>query len=65
MAKARALEELLPQTLLVTDPTLAARQFQTMAALVRATPAYRLHFGEDPARLPELVDPLLQKAAAG
>lgn len=65
LSKARALEELLPQTLLVMDPQLAARQFQTMASLVRATPAYRLRFGEDPARLPELVDPLLRTAAAG
>jgi hypothetical protein len=50
------LEELLPQTLLVLDRELAARQFATMTALVRETPAYRLHFGEDVERLPELVE---------
>jgi hypothetical protein len=45
LSPARALEELLPQTLLLLDPALAARQFHTMAELVRAIPAYRLHFG--------------------
>lgn len=65
MAKTRALEELLPQTLVVMDPALAARHFHTMAALIQATPTYRLHFGEDPARLPELVDPLLKNLASG
>ena len=62
LGKARALEELLPQTLLVLDAALAARQFQSMAALVRETPAYRLYFGEDVAALPQRIDRLLEAA---
>jgi len=60
LSGARALEELLPQTLLVLDPQLAGAQFQVMSELVRTTPAYRLHFGEDVTRLPEIVDRLLE-----
>jgi hypothetical protein len=63
LSGARALEELLPQTLLVLDPDLAGRQFQLMSELVRSTPAYRLHFGEDVTRLPEIVDRLLESLA--
>lgn len=59
MPKPRALEELLPQTLLVLDPELAKRQFQAMADLVLSTPVYRLHFGEDVTQIPELFDRLL------
>jgi len=60
MTRARALEELLPQTLFALDRALAARQFQAMTAFVRTIPAYRLHFGEDVTNLPLLVGPLLE-----
>jgi hypothetical protein len=60
LAGARALEELLPQTLLVLDPCLAGKQFQVMSELVRKIPAYRLHFGEDVTNLPEIIDRLLE-----
>jgi hypothetical protein len=65
LPKTRALEQLLPQTLLVLDQALAVRQFQVMAELVKRTDCFLLHFGEDVARLPELVDTLLQKIPAG
>lgn len=65
LPKTRALEQLLPQTLLVLDQALAARQFGVMAELVKKTRCYRLHFGEDVARLPELIDGLLEKIPAG
>ena len=60
LSGAQALEELLPQTLLVLDPVLAGRQFQVMSALVRKVPAYRLHFGEDVTKLPKMIDRLLE-----
>jgi hypothetical protein len=64
MSRARALEELLPQTVLVMDPAMAARQFETISRLVRETPAYRLHFGQDVERLPELVAQLTESVTA-
>ena len=60
LSGALALEELLPQTLLVLDRALAGRQFQVMSELVRNVPAYRLHFGEDVTRLPEMIGRLLE-----
>jgi hypothetical protein len=59
ISPARALEDLLPQTLWVLDPTIAARQFHAMAEMVRRTPCFRLHFGEDVLELPALLDHLL------
>jgi hypothetical protein len=64
MSRARALEELLPQTMLVMNPSLAARQFETVSRLVRETPAYRLHFGRDVEHLPELVERLTESVTA-
>lgn len=61
LPRLRALEELLPQTMLVLDRQLAARQFQTFARLVQSVPCYRLHFGHDVLALPELFDRVLEK----
>lgn len=62
LPKSRALEELLPQTLLVLDRAQAARQFETMARLVRDVPTWRLHFGEDVIELPGLIGSFLETA---
>ena len=59
MPRSRALEELLPQTLLVLDRELAARQFRTFAKLIQTVDCYRLHFGEDILGLPALFDQLI------
>jgi hypothetical protein len=64
MSRARALEELLPQTVLVMDPALAARQFETISRLVQEVPAYRLHFGQDVERLPERIARLTESVTA-
>jgi hypothetical protein len=63
--KSRALEALLPQSLLVFDKEIAQRHFRALARLVERTPCYRLHFGRDVCDLPRLVDPLLDGAGAG
>lgn len=59
LPKSRALEEILPQGLLVFDKDIARRQFQTFSRLVEKAACYRLYFGEDILDLPQLVDHLL------
>ncbi len=62
LPKTRALEALLPQTLLVYDQEAARRQFQVLAKLVQQVDCYRLYFGRDMLDLPKLITPLLEKA---
>ncbi len=60
LPKSRALEALLPQTLLVYDQASARRQFQVLARLVQQVDCYRLYFGRDVLDLPKLITPLLE-----
>ncbi|MFO0774044.1 MAG: hypothetical protein U0172_05195 [Nitrospiraceae bacterium] len=62
LSKTRVLEELLPQGLVVYDKVVARKQFQVLAALASQVECYRLHFGRDRERLPELIDPLLHRS---
>ena len=55
VSKAWALKQLLPQSLLVFEPEIAARQFDALSSLVEGTYSYRLHCGQDICALPELV----------
>lgn len=59
LSKIRALETLLPHTLVVLDPELSERRFGLLARLVEGAECYTLHFGHDVLDLPRLVDPLL------
>ena len=61
LSRSRALEALLPQSLVVYDPEVARREFQTLVKLVQQVDCYRLHFGQDILELPRLVTPLLKK----
>ncbi len=59
LAKQQALEELLPQSLLVFDRKIAQQQFQILAELVEQADCYRLYGGRNVLELPELIDTLL------
>lgn len=59
LPKAKALEALLPHSLLVFDRTTSADHFQLLARLVAGADCYRLHFGRNVLDLPRLIDPLL------
>ena len=61
LSKRQTLETLLPEGLLVTDPDVAKREFQTYSRLVETTDGYRLHFGRDVLDLPQLINPLLER----
>jgi len=61
LPKSRALEILLPQSLLVYDPEVARQEFQVLARLVQQVDCYRLHFGRDILDLPKLITPLLEQ----
>ncbi len=61
LSKKRALEMILPHSLLVYDAEVARREFQALVRLVEQTDCYRLHFGRDVLELPWLVTPLLEK----
>ena len=61
LPKSRALEALLPQSMVVYDPEVARREFQTLVKLIQQVDCYRLHFGQDILELPRLVTPLLKK----
>jgi hypothetical protein len=62
--RSRALEELLPLTLVVRGRELAAQEFHTLARLVETTGCYRLRCGEDVSSLPALFDGLLNRPKA-
>jgi hypothetical protein len=62
LPKSRAFEEFLPQGLLVLDKEVAKQQFQALSHLIHKATCYRLYFGEDVLELPQLVDPLLERA---
>jgi hypothetical protein len=64
LRRSRALEELLPLTLLVRGRHLAPQEFHTAARLVETTECYRLHCGEDVSDLPALFDGLLNQRKA-
>ncbi|MFQ5767313.1 MAG: hypothetical protein ACE5ID_04945 [Acidobacteriota bacterium] len=59
---AAALRELLPQSLLISDPAIARAQFDTLAALVASARCYRLRFGRDVEALPDLIGSALEQA---
>ncbi|WYL93490.1 MAG: hypothetical protein HEQ35_06085 [Gloeotrichia echinulata IR180] len=59
LPKSRALEELLPQSLLVFDQDIARKHFHFLSRLVEKSECYRLHFGEDVLEFPQLIDTLL------
>ncbi|MDR4495322.1 MAG: hypothetical protein AB7P17_07005 [Nitrospirales bacterium] len=61
LSKARALEELLPETLAVHDKVHAKQEFQFLDRLVRQLDCYLLLFGNDVLDLPRLVLPLFKK----
>jgi len=61
LPKSRALEELLPQALLVFDKDVARREFQVLSRLVAKADCYRLYFGKDILNLPQLIDQLLDR----
>jgi hypothetical protein len=58
LPRSRALEELLPESMLVLERELAGRQFQALAHLVQSAACYRLHFGENVLRLPAVLERL-------
>lgn len=58
--RARALEELLPETLAVHDKAAAKREFQFLSRMVQELDCYLLYFGHDVLDLPSLVLPLLK-----
>jgi hypothetical protein len=60
VSKSWALQQLLPQSLLVFDPRSAARQFDALSSLVEGTESYSLRCGEDIRHLPEIVRRLLK-----
>lgn len=62
MPKSQALEELLPQGLLVYDQNIARKEFQALTQLVQQTDCYRVYCGRNILELPELVTPLLEEA---
>ncbi len=55
LPKARALEELLPHSMVVHDRERAPRHFDLLARVIEGADCYRLHFGADLARVPALV----------
>lgn len=61
LPKARALEELLPETLMVHHKVHAKREFQFLSRLVQQLDCYLLMFGNNVLDLPGLVLPLLKK----
>jgi len=60
VSKSWALQQLLPQSLLVFDPEAAARQFDALSSLVETAESYSLRCGRDVRDLPEMVRGLLQ-----
>lgn len=63
LPKARALEELLPETMDVFDKTIAKQEFSFLSRLVNQLDCYQLYFGHDVLELPNLITPLLEKTA--
>jgi len=61
LSKCQALEELLPQSLLVYDQGIARKEFQALTQLVQQTDCYRVYCGRNILELPKLVTPLLEK----
>lgn len=59
-SKSWALQQLLPQSLLVFDPQAAAMQFDALSSLVEGTECYSLRCGRDVRDLPEMVRRLLR-----
>lgn len=60
--KSQALEELLPQGLLVYDRRIARKEFQTLTNLVQQVECFRLHFGRNVTEVSRLIDPILEEA---
>jgi len=61
LPKSRALEALLPHSLLVYNPEVARREFQVLAKLVQQADCYRVHLGRNVVDLPQLITPLLEQ----
>jgi hypothetical protein len=64
LSKKRALEMILPHSLLVYDAAVARREFQALVRLIEQADCYQLHFGRDVLELPWLVTPLLERRHA-
>jgi hypothetical protein len=64
MPRARALEELLPEALLVLDRELAQRQFRLLTHLVQTVACYQLHFGANVLDLPAVFNRTLNRSLA-
>lgn len=60
LSKIRALQALLPHSLLCFDREVSVRHFRLLSRLVETTACYRLHFGRNVLDLPHLVDALLE-----
>jgi len=61
LSKSRALEDLLPQSVLVFDKEVSRRQFYVLSRLVQEIDCYNLYFGADILNLPVLIDRLLDE----
>ena len=61
LSKSRALEALLPHSLLVYNSEVARREFQVLVKLIQQVDCYRLHFGRNVLDLPHLITPLLEQ----
>jgi hypothetical protein len=64
LPRARAFEELLPESLLVLESERATRLFRTLSQMVQTTSCYRLHFGQDVLNLPVVFDRLGESVSA-
>jgi hypothetical protein len=61
LPKNKAIEKLLPHTLLVLDKNMAKKQFQTCCYLVQQATCYQLYLGKDILKLPLLIDQLIKE----
>lgn len=64
LPKGQALEELLPQGLLVYDQALAKKEFQVLTELVQQSDCYRVFCGRNVLDLHKLITPLLEDTSS-
>jgi hypothetical protein len=65
LPKSRAIEELLPQTLMALDKPSARRHFEALTCLVEVCECYRLYAGANILDLPDVLDGLLSRGGSG